>query len=51
MRGQTVLPLVIREPIYELDYEDSLPALEGALHRFQQGQDLEEPPREQHHPV
>lgn len=51
MCGQTVLPLVIQEPIYELDYEDSIPALEAALHRVQRGQALEGPPEELHHPV
>jgi len=51
MCGQSVLPLVIQEPIYELDYEEGIPALEAALHRFQQGSALEKNAREQRHPV
>jgi len=51
MCGQTVLPLVIQEPIYELDYEENIPALEAALHRFQQNQALAGSPNAPRHPV
>lgn len=51
MCGHTVLPLVIQEPVYELDYAESLPELEAALHRFQQGLPLGKIPQNQRHPV
>ena len=51
MWGRKALPFVIQEPIYELDYEDSIPRLEAALRRLQAGLPLEEPAKGRRHPV
>jgi CMP-N,N'-diacetyllegionaminic acid synthase len=37
MWGHTVLPFVVREPILEIDYADSLPLIEEALARLKAG--------------
>lgn len=42
MTGSRVLPFIVHEPIYELDYEDSIPAVEAALMRLAQGERLSE---------
>ena len=51
MWGRKALPFVVQEPIYELDYEDSIPRLEAALRRLQAGLPLEEPYSGARHPV
>jgi N-acylneuraminate cytidylyltransferase len=37
MGGRAILPFVIDDPIFEIDYEDSIPAVEAALARQQRG--------------
>ena len=51
MFGRKVLPFVVQEPIYELDYEEDIPKLEEALQRLQAGLSLDAPPQEQRYPV
>ena len=51
MFGRTVLPFVIREPIYELDYEGSISQLEAALRRLREGLPPEQSPTKLRHPV
>ncbi len=38
MCGNKILPFVVREPVLEIDYEDSIPRVEEALIKLQQGQ-------------
>jgi CMP-N-acetylneuraminic acid synthetase len=38
MAGHTILPFVTHEPILEIDYRDSLPQVEEALRKLQQGE-------------
>lgn len=38
MTGDRVLPFVINDPIYELDYPESIPGLEAALERLAAGE-------------
>lgn len=38
MSGESILPFVINEPIYELDYEDNIPELEKVLKNITGGQ-------------
>ena len=40
MCGNKVLRFVVQEPIYELDYPDSIPVVEAALKRLARGEDL-----------
>ena len=42
MTGQHVMAFVVNEPIYEIDYEDSVPVVEEALRRMQEGLPLED---------
>ncbi len=51
MFGRKVVPFVVHEPIYELDYTDDIPKLEETLQRIQAGLPLNEAPQEQRHPV
>jgi N-acylneuraminate cytidylyltransferase len=37
MCGRTILPFVIDDPIFELDYADSIPKIEAALERLRDG--------------
>jgi hypothetical protein len=37
MAGRTILPFIVEEPLYEIDYPDSLPVVEAALRQLQQG--------------
>ena len=41
MTGRRVLPFVVNEPIYEIDYEDSIPVVEEALRHMQEGLPLD----------
>lgn len=50
MAGKLVLPFVVTEPIYELDYPDDIPKLEAALQAVQQGHSLT-PAHEERHAV
>lgn len=43
MRGDHVLPFVVNEPIYEIDYHESLAVVEAAIHRMRLGLPLEMP--------
>ncbi len=38
--GTKVLPLVIEEPFYEIDYPETIPVVEEALERLERGDDL-----------
>jgi CMP-N,N'-diacetyllegionaminic acid synthase len=40
MCGHKILPFVISEPIYELDYEDDISMLEEAMNRLKKGKEL-----------
>lgn len=40
MCGHKILPFVVHEPIYELDYPESIPVVEAALKRLARGEDL-----------
>ena len=51
MRGEKVLPFVIQEPIYELDYEENVPRVEGALRRLAGGSPEETLPPQRRYPV
>lgn len=51
MFGDKVLPFIVNEPIYELDYKEDIPRLEEALHRLQAGLPLNDEPHEQRYPV
>jgi CMP-N,N'-diacetyllegionaminic acid synthase len=41
MTGQRVLPFVVNEPIYEIDYPDSIPIVEATLKRLGKGERLQ----------
>lgn len=53
MTGEVVLPFVVDEPIYEIDYLENLPVVEEALRRLQAGLPLSEPASDgiERHPV
>jgi len=51
MCGHTILPFIIHEPILEIDYEDSIPQVEAALLKLQQGQWPEVERAAKRHPV
>jgi CMP-N-acetylneuraminic acid synthetase len=51
MFGRQVLPFVVHEPIYEIDYEENIPVVEEALRRLQEGLPLETPKQEKYYPV
>jgi hypothetical protein len=51
MCGHRILPFIIHEPILEIDYEDSIPLVEEALLKLQQGQWPEAEHRLKRHPV
>jgi len=40
MWGTTVLPLIIEDPLFELDYPEDIPAIESALLRLERGEPL-----------
>ena len=44
MAGRTILPFITHEPILELDYRESIPAIEEALHKMQRGEWPEKDP-------
>lgn len=50
MAGEIILPFIVTEPIYELDYPEDVPKLEAALQAIQQGQSLQ-PTHEERHAV
>lgn len=50
MAGTLVLPFIVTEPIFELDYPDDVPKLEVALQALQAGQSLA-PAQEERHAV
>lgn len=41
MTGQRVLPFIVNEPIYEIDYPDSIPIVEATLKRLAKGERLQ----------
>jgi N-acylneuraminate cytidylyltransferase len=47
MCGSKVLPFVVHEPIYEIDYPESIPVVEAALERLARGESPVEAPGEQ----
>jgi len=51
MCGKRIVPLVIDEPLYELDYEDSIPKVEAALLEQRQGMTRSGAPATKRHPV
>jgi CMP-N-acetylneuraminic acid synthetase len=53
MCGRTVLPFLVREPIYELDYPETIPVVEAALKQLAAGQSLADTPADSipRHPV
>lgn len=51
MAGETILPFIVEETIYEIDYEDGLPVVEDALGRLQRGEPLPNAPTHQRHAV
>ena len=54
MTGRRVLPFIVNEPIYELDYPESIPEIEAALERLARGEspaDLNSPDPVTRHPV
>lgn len=52
MTGRRVLPFVVNEPVYEIDYEDSIPVVEEALRRVQEGLPLDDEERDVvHYPI
>ena len=46
--GHKILPFVVNEPVLELDYPESLPLVEAALRRLQDGTWVDEPFRVRH---
>ena len=50
MWGDVVLPFVVEEPMFELDYPENIPMVEQALHRLQRGE-LPHPETTPRHPV
>lgn len=44
MCGSKVLPFIVQEPIYELDYPESIPVVEAALRRLAAGESLADTP-------
>ncbi len=48
MAGEVILPFITTDPILELDYPDSLPAVEQALKKLQRGEWPENPPEKRH---
>lgn len=51
MAGTRILPFVVREPIHELDYLDSIPAIEEALARLERGDSPDPDIHSLRHPV
>jgi N-acylneuraminate cytidylyltransferase len=52
MVGKHILPFIVDEPMYELDYPDDVPRVEAALQRLQQSLPLETSPTQaRKHPV
>ena len=50
MWGECVLPFIVEETLFELDYPEDIPAIEDALKRLEDGSTTE-PPRGQRYPV
>jgi N-acylneuraminate cytidylyltransferase len=50
MWGDTAIPFVVNEPLFELDYPENIPAIELALERLQAGQlpFVEQAPSDRH---
>jgi CMP-N,N'-diacetyllegionaminic acid synthase len=51
MTGRVVLPFVVNEPRYEIDYLDDVPVVEDALRRLARGEMLERPDTGDRHAV
>ncbi len=51
MCGRRILPFVMHEPVYELDYPENIACVEAALAALQRGDPDCEPPRDIRHPV
>ena len=51
MCGRTILPFVIDEPIFEIDYVENIPAVEAALARLDEGSMPVAAPAIRRHPV
>ena len=51
MWGDTVLPFIVDEPMFELDYPENIPAVEEALQRIQDGLPLTPELSSERHPV
>jgi N-acylneuraminate cytidylyltransferase len=51
MCGRRIVPFVIDEPIFEIDYPDSIPAVESALARLERGGRAEASSGGRRHPV
>jgi N-acylneuraminate cytidylyltransferase len=51
MWGERVLPFVVDETLFELDYPEDIPAIEEALKRIESGSKIEAPKRADRHAV
>lgn len=51
MWGDTVIPFVINEPMFEIDYPENIPAVEAALQKIQEGLPLVPDAPSDRHPV
>lgn len=51
MCGDTILPFVVEEPIYELDYPEDVVRVEAALHAIERGEAAAAPRRSARHAV
>lgn len=51
MWGDTVIPFIVDEPMFEIDYPENIPAVEEALRRIQDGLPLTPESGSERHPV
>lgn len=51
MWGDTALPYIVNDQLFEIDYPENIPAVEAALKRLQAGLSPDETPTEGRHPV
>jgi CMP-N,N'-diacetyllegionaminic acid synthase len=51
MWGDCVIPFIVDEPMFELDYPENIPVVEEALQRIQDGLPLSPPAPSDRHPV
>jgi N-acylneuraminate cytidylyltransferase len=51
MTGERVLPFVVQEPVFEIDYPESIPAVEEALRALARDGSASAPPGPRRHPV